>query len=504
MWAKIAGVLIFIWGKIRPSQEKIRSDYNDLLSSSELIISNCEKVLLECKKVISNCNTVLNGSKNNLSRLPGFLFVLRKEFFASLFVASATFLITERGFFEFPEYLTLSMISVGEGRSEPRANNGPIPLKVVLITDLSYESDFNQSSPLDRKKLKEMFEGILERKPRVLAVDLDLSPSGNLTNDQTDLDNLLKNYQKKEGANIVLISPMPVVSPSLLSEKVAWMKEMCDAQITFAYPDVYSHLDVVMKYMEFTPTLGNEAFRLSKLDKTDGDEEGKAKNNYVHSSVCDRLLKRNDDNFLRKNGENRYENLTQKELLNLKVINSKSYSDMRIIHVLDLNRIDWERNISNDDIIFVGGSWGLRDKYITPAIRDIPGAFIHAATFYSNLNPVSDIKPLQGFIVDFIIGMALGIIFLKTYNWYCNKLTIISMLTNFGLPILIMVAMLWLAQISLQFNLWIHPGPMLAGVYVDSQIVGGNSQKVKYGDLVKFICIIVIIWSLVELAIKIQ
>lgn len=409
---------------------------------------------------------------------------LLKEFWPSLVLASATFILAQEGLLDFTDYLTLSMTNLGDAEVKVDSNANSKAAKVILLTDLSYESDFNQSSPLDRKKLAEMFKNILERKPRVMAVDLDISPREQKAEGQNNLDNLLKDKKNKYETKIILITPMPVLSEKMVKAKAAWMKELCDAGVTFAYPDVHSHLGAVTKYMKSAWTLGNEAHLAN------GDD--------AHNNVCNRLLKSKEDTFLRKNGENRYSLFDRDDLFS---INARSYQNTKVILVFDLKNTDWNQ-IENCDVVFVGGSYGVGDEYNTPSQKHTAGVIIHAATFYTQGNRVVNTWLWVGYLIDIIIGVMCGALFQYVHKKCGSTRNVRSLISNFILLFGLMVALLWVAQYYLLQNLWIQPGPMLVGMYLTVEILDFDKSETVDDKLARAVGSVVVIWGVGLLLLK--
>ena len=118
---------------------------------------------------------------------------------------------------------------------------------------------FNQQSPLDRGKLSAIIKQILDKKPKILAIDLDLSPDMVSKAGDEKLKELLTDTIKNNcETKLVLISPVPVRTRAMFNRKKEWIEDICTPcnEVIFVMPTLLSNQDAVIRYNSEMPTLG--------------------------------------------------------------------------------------------------------------------------------------------------------------------------------------------------------------------------------------------------------
>jgi hypothetical protein len=133
-------------------------------------------------------------------------------------------------------HLSLLVLSnVAADTSLPGANSRAT-IWLLSIDEPDFLGRYEERRPLMRCRLLEDLGNILAGKPKVLAIDLDLSPLPAPTPleacCQEKLDQLLKNSHTE----IVLIRPFPADNPGLREKKSEWMGKLPKA--SFALPDI--------------------------------------------------------------------------------------------------------------------------------------------------------------------------------------------------------------------------------------------------------------------------
>ncbi len=171
--------------------------------------------------------------------------------------------------------------------------------KVITINDKLYETRFKQSSPLDRCELYDIFEKILSgpNKPKVLAVDLDLSPGPKeITEwgicmmsacDEPGKQKLIDKFKAKQKKNTHLVLILDVITDTpkvwtitILDEKEGFISkelnysenEELAIELRKKETDENRIIELAKSYLGFTQTkqynVGeNELYRLLKLAK---------------------------------------------------------------------------------------------------------------------------------------------------------------------------------------------------------------------------------------------
>ncbi len=327
--------------------------------------------------------------------------------------------------------------SLGEPRSESDS------IKVVTINDKLYETRFKQTSPLDRCELYCIFKKILENKPKVLAVDLDLSPGPEeITVEETELYNLLKQNNNTE---IVLITPVKVYSDDLIAKKAQWMEEMCKKEhIRFGLPYLHSVKGMVLKHLSDPRSFASQIDQATnKSGKSDSSNKRIycKKDNHLNCFNCFVNTKVSTD-----------ESLKTKKL---------NYKFPYYIERIRVENID-NTNKLKEHVVLFGGSYGSTDKYETP-VGTLAGVFIHAASYYSVANPVDEYHVMNYFI-EIGVSTLLGAVFCLFARWYLNTRSLHSIVFNLIFQLILMNVFILFASIFLRFNLWIHPVALIIGM----------------------------------------
>lgn len=404
-------------------------------------------------KFLSNFLMYIKNIFSNLLKDSG----VKNELLSVLFVASFVFLIHHNTSLFAPfDYIALHINTVfssqvntdKKDRSEliyrgsfiakelekhPNEKNSP----VLLIYDQNiYDQNFSGISPLDRCILAKDLSSILEENPKIVAIDLDLSPlehsKGQYEECQKKLNKVLMKYSNK----IVLIDPIRI------SEKVEeWIGNMKKGNITFANPIITSSLGIVLNRSYYGNSLGQTV----------------------------------------------YEKLHSKHSLHKK-------KEHKISHVMPINyteagrfKIIKEDKTLKDRVVFVGGAYGTDDTYLTPLDGNMPGVMIHAYDYFSAEHPVktSGIVNLLAYILDVIFALIIGYVMKKLWGFYIKllkqqiKSSYIILISIFlVLTIFVIIGMI-MASYLLRFNIWVSPIPIIIAIFFDGII---NSLIEQYKD----------------------
>ncbi len=335
--------------------------------------------------------------------------------------------------------------------------------KVITINDKLYETRFKQSSPLDRHELHDIFKKILENKPKVLAVDLDLSPGPEeITVEETELYNLLKQNNNTE---IVLITPVKVYSDDLIAKKVQWMEEMSEEKhIRFGLPYLYSVKGVVLKHLSDSRSFAYQICRVAVKRGSVPNKNGESDSLKVTTPFCcdeDKQINR----FKRFVSAKASTGVSNKDLeeINYKFLDSVKPIRFKVDGELEED----DKKKLTDKVVFLGGSYGPTDKYETP-VGTLAGVFLHAASYYSVANPVKPFGHLAGYIMEIVVGMVFGNIFHFLLRWYRRKRSLLSIIGNLVFPLLPMYLFILAAGLLLRINYWISPAPLIVGMAIDA------------------------------------
>jgi hypothetical protein len=359
-------------------------------------------------------------------------------------------------------------------------------VKTVLISNQAYERVFHQESPLSRPVLRVLLEEIASNRPKVIAIDIDISPgpSGARSNQgQSELDQWLLEDSKKN-TQYVLVTPFPVSDEKLIQEKYVWVKKMCEAGITFAYPHVGTSQGYALRMSPTTPSLGVLAH--SKFSSPE-------KESSLQFDPC----------ILVAGG------LEQAIFLNSLVdpaliIPTASFGAMLpltpdAIEQSLASSILWRgesylqlKAISSGDIVFLGSSYDPRDTLMTTSGVQ-PGVIFHAATTQTLISPTKKISHAMALCFDVVLGITAGFLFSwgwKQYHRARNTLkdanesifgAYVKVRAWLALNFLLLVS--WLCIIFffsaalLRAQIWASPAAMIIGVFVKALIASRQSSS---------------------------
>lgn len=353
----------------------------------------------------------------------------------------------------------------------PAPDLGSLPnaadLRLVLIDDSNFMSDFKGISPLAPEKLAEGIQRIAEAKPAIIAIDLDISPgltdfrskykdgksnpheflyrtlckaadypAGRSCDPEawsksTDLPAVVEPQQAcpHRQLQIVIVEPLIAEGGStaadINSANCEWAKVIqheLGPCIQFATSD----LDVIsgraIYFNPEVPSLGGVAYRAHERRR--GSEENKAeKATKFEVGVC--------------RSEPRQTSGRARKIINTDVIAAvhdeqasqgrPPQPDLRRLSIPwspDRQSGDASKDLKNK-VVFLGGTWGNADKHATAWIDNVDGVVIHAAIFYSLLVP-KDIRDVVGLLVDVAVGVALGAAFHVCWHCYGARISLFS------------------------------------------------------------------------------
>lgn len=411
---------------------------------------------------------------------------LTNQFKAAVFVASAVILIDEAHLLEQlkDDFLRLSIsvtsfLAVAASNTDDNlAHGGSADIVVVLLDDLDYEQRFGQASPLNRQVLTEMISNLLggATPPKVLAIDLDLSPSpqsapnqdlfsqikaenalycalqGYSPNEATYCPQSLVKATSANAPKIVLITPQPVFSSVLVDAKIAWIEQLCSVGIQFGLPDIMSSQGLVMGYQ------GNKLSFIHEVARAGGEQPQSR-----HNTIC-------NDSKLQRMLMEKYSPLPNEQQYSSKVepLNFDFERHIKVVDYRDLCRINSSCDVSSlaGKVVFFGGHYGLLDVYETP-LGDMSGVQLHGASYYSLRNPVSKVAHLQSYLLEILFGTAIGISFYRLACSFHRRKSIISLLANLSLPLFLVLVGTLVNGVLIRYqNVSLNLAPLVFGMFI--------------------------------------
>ena len=361
---------------------------------------------------------------------------------------------------------------------------------VLLIDDEAFEGRFRERSPLDRGELARLLAEIRAASPRLLVVDLDLSPGPAPTAGETEAQSALDDALKAFAPNrLLLATPLPARSYDLALSRLRWMHELCGAGARFAHTALFHSGSHVLRYDPTLPSLGPLAARMAAVQKDDRIAEPEPCE-LVAEQVRD--IERGEGETLAQADEAARPRTLGAAYFLQAPPGAAYYIDNEQARQLAPINFGYERFVRRyclsaaagddcaafadaalqDQVVFLGGAWGQEDIHPTPAGRR-EGVTLHAATFHSEQVPVSSrFRPLAtaaefvlGLIVAFVLGSVWSGYFRALYGEPQTLQRITARYAYAGLATVLVLGTLWvIAQSSgwlMQHGIWLDPLPLL-------------------------------------------
>ena len=384
------------------------------------------------------------------------------------------------------------MIPQGSAEASWTAPRPPLAIPaVLLIDDEAFEGRFRERSPLDRGELAALLDEIRGQAPRLLVVDLDLSPGPAPTADedraQAVLDGALKAHAP---GRLLLATPLPARSYELAQRRLQWMHDLCSAGVRFAHTALFHSGSYVLRYDPTLPSLGPLAARMASVQK-----EGRIAEPEPCELVAGEMsdIERAAADADRRDGAPVDRTVLGTAYFLQAPPGAAYYVDNEQARQLAPLNFGYERFVRRhclsgsaagedcpsfgdgalrDHVVFLGGAWGQEDLHPTPTGRR-EGVMLHAAAFHSEQVPVSDrFRPLAtaaefvlGLIVAFVLGSVWSGYFRALYGGPQTVQRIAARYAYAALASLLVLGTLWLiAQSSgwlMQHGVWLDPLPLL-------------------------------------------
>jgi CHASE2 domain-containing sensor protein len=403
---------------------------------------------------------------------PGFWTPRRRQLVGHLFVtatlASLFAFLETRHLVGLPDSLALRVVQILDielPRSTWLGRTSPVPLTadpaapvVVLIRDEYYEGAFGQRSPLDRGVLTELLERIFAPGPRLVVIDLDLSPAQ--ISDPDELDRLLDVY----AARTVLVTPVP--TRTLRASKHEWMRQRCQAGIRFGLPDVVYSAGTVLRYGSWAPTIANVAHSAV----AGGGDRTPASPPCVE--IGEQGRKPDEVRFLSP--------LAPPVPGSTAPINFRAFMDvLQPSDRIFLRRPDDLGALAGrlrDRVVFLGGTYGVSDKHVTPE-GVLDGVLVHAAAFYSRHRPIEHAQTWS-YVFELMVGVSLSYLFHATWGWYrlfapgaardpiSFARAALALTGNLALVAFCVLAAFAVSVAMLAVRTWLSPVPLILCIFV--------------------------------------
>jgi CHASE2 domain-containing sensor protein len=264
-------------------------------------------------------------------------------------------------------------------------------ISVVGIDDSDFRGVFQQQSPLNPDALGQLFDAMRAAPPRVVAIDLDLSPASE--QDWPARERLLARLQAlSKVTRLVMVCPQGYSTPEPGALDRAWVKRFDDG-VEFASADLnvdglYFNKNQPLK------TLGMVSAEAAAETLHPSHHEAEPSQEQGHAAAVDWDARcsasTQDPDAKAKN-----------ELIRPTSVDMRSFSQALAQPVAMANRI-----------VLLGGKWGINDQFKLRGQSDgFYGVNLHAWVIATELDPAVELPESAALILELAIGMLAGAAF---------------------------------------------------------------------------------------------
>ncbi|MGY2262313.1 CHASE2 domain-containing protein [Pseudomonas sp. SDO55104_S430] len=342
---------------------------------------------------------------------------------------------------------------------------------VVLIDQQSHEDYYRERNPLDRCELKKDLEAIydLPKPPKLLVIDLDLSPSMPVAgpeNDAAEYCNALLRtlLGQLRPTQTVLMAPFEMLDAKAQANIEQWREDL-EGYVSFADPIIRIRYGLVNAIDCSADSLAAVAF-----------------DNYPNKPV--RL-------------KNCLSNQHKEQVPPLVISPGQYFSGLRAVALSELPSrkpqcdpcVPTNADL-NLPVVFLGSGYGDSDTYLTP-VGTMYGVEVHAAAFMSLLQPTKGNDALA-FVLDVGLGLLMGSLIDLSWRRYFSLRFSSSAFDRQRAPwrILLLGAGLSIVVLMLTFvsfwllrhcSLWLSPIPIALGMLIESFFSSAVRAAVEEG-----------------------
>lgn len=270
-------------------------------------------------------------------------------------------------------------------------------ISVVGVDDADFREVFKQQSPLNPVELQKLFDRMVQQPPRIVAIDLDLSPASEDELPARDrLRKSLVNLSKV--TQVVMVCPQGYSTPKPSELDKQWVLGFGE-NISFAsadlgadglYYNIHVKKEAPNERDDLTiQTLGvvtAKVFSSGPGQSSDSSNLVKTWHEQCQQSALS--ITRKSENIERK-------------LLLPRVVNAISFSQA----------LDKPESLANR-VVLLGGKWGINDRYTLRGQTDqFFGVTLHAWAVASEVAPSQKLTEPEVLILEVCIGLLSGFIF---------------------------------------------------------------------------------------------
>jgi CHASE2 domain-containing sensor protein len=406
---------------------------------------------------------------------------------ASALVVASIITIAQEDFQLLAPLEAISFLSVSNVSSNWAIGLGTKPqVALVAIDNITYETKYQDKSPLYRCALHDHLAAIYAAHPEVVVIDIDLSPAlwlrtldpeAEESKCEKQLYDLIRNQAGKGTYNILMTpfhSAQEPTDPSL--NKTSWQRFMSadrsetpkriSEHIKFADPQLPIEFGVLLRHHTKTDSLSVAAKNIA----------------------ADPRIEANDHTHPRE---------------------EKEYIDPRIyrtgINIFPLN--DFDKNPDKSDnltdalrkaldkiteisqrkrVVFFGGTYGQSDVWITP-LGKVYGVEAHAAAYASERITSHHFAEFIGdWLMAILFAMLIAFCWDKFFTYRIVENACIRQLARF-IPLLlffvvgVITVFFWRVSVLVltTFAVWLSPIATVVGMLIDSFVSGSVEQAIS-------------------------
>lgn len=381
------------------------------------------------------------------------------EEWPSVFFASAavTILMHSTSFLNAVDGYAWLVIGNLSSTTEPAVPK-PTQAVVVRVDEQANESRYFDRTPLDRCELERDLRAVYDARPKVLAVDLDLSPAHWLSKRdeattggeracQAALYALIRE-RACGGARTVLMTPFREADERQLRDALACPSGSSDpAGVRFGNASLPEEYGLLMSHYTgeaFFAPLAVDAYR----DVAP-----------AHAG---------------------------KPIPEIERIDTRRYPEGNGLELMSTDALPAAASKLAGKAVFFGAAFGEEDLFLTP-LGFVYGVHAHAAVFLSMLAPLGEAGALAEFFGELLLAIVFGMLINNMWNGYfrgrvgddpVGRQTAALRIALLSLALAVAVALLsWLSLLLLQrWGIWLSPVPIAIGMMLDSFVVGAVSN----------------------------
>lgn len=298
-------------------------------------------------------------------------------------------------------------------------------ISVIGIDDSDFRDVFQQRSPLNPDELRKLFDALRLAPPRVVAVDLDLSPASE--EDWPARERLLSSLLAlSKVTQLVMVCPQGYSTPAPGSLDQEWLGRF-GTEVQFASPN----LGVDGLYYESGSQLKTIGIVVAAAA---ANPAPRTPPSVDWNQACMRLRASSADS-------------SQNHLIRPAPISVANFSQAVAKPQAFIDRV-----------VLIGGKWGINDQFhLRGQSEPFHGVNLHAWVTASELSKPKDLPVSARLVLDVFIGMLAGAVFVWIWGkiaanrWHFGTRSCYYLLffaVAFGLPMLWVVAAAHLAKLG--------------------------------------------------------